>query len=434
MSWQTTVRLTWVLPVLSICSACQAGDGVQPHSSSSGYQKPADWQSECVGRWMIDLPQPVDFGAAAAPGEEPPWFGAYGSRELRKSGLDSGNVAIAGVSVVEANPFGNESDIAEFVDASRRDFERDRKRASYYPEIKDFYAVVPLGSKIRGFAGHGHEKYEVAFVEHLDSRARLFTKSTASDSAGNLVSPEEAARKAKGQAQLVVNGFLPRYSARKPGDIPTVPGICTPYGFFADPSSATERDYVFDMSFRDARRSNLILGIKIQTRNPQTTGTSIEAKNIRDEQTPWDWERERARESRKNCQPQQGTASRDLFGCTFAGLTTIRKHRDVEYLKLSNGQEARLLVIEYAAELNEGIAYKVLIETAGVKNSPTEPRIVISARGIDAKTEVPALHGKIPPPIDEAVQIVRNLAMSLRLRPGAVAPERPVADSLAEYR
>ena len=434
MTWQESVRFAWILPVLLMCSGCEARDAVQSHPNGTGYQKPADWQTECVGRWTIDVPPPIDFGAAAAPGEEPPWFVAYGSRELRKSGLDSGNVAIAGISIVEANRFNSERDINDFVEASRKAFERDRRRASYYPEIKDAYAMVPLASKNPGFAGHGHDKFDVAFVEPSDNRARLFTKSTTSDFAGNLVSPEEATRRAKGQAHLVVSNLLPRYSTRKPGDIPSVPGICTPYGFFADPSSATERDYSFNMRFRDLRHSNLILGINIQTRNPHTTGTSIQAKNIRDEQTPWDWERERARESRENCRPQQGTASRDLFGCAFAGLTTIRKHRDVEYLKLGNGQEARVLVIEYAAELNEDIAYQVLIETAGVENSPTEPRIVISARGIDAKTEVPTLHGKNPPPIDEAILIVRNLALSLGLRPGAIDPTRPVVDSMATVR
>ena len=235
-------------------------------------------------------------------------------------------------------------------------------------------------------------------------------------------------------ATMTTDMLRDRYRTRLPGTIPTAPGICTPYGFFADPPDATERDYVFDMRFRDPKHNNLILGISIKTRNELTAGPTIAAKDIRDEITPWDLERQYARKEREQCRGQQGTASRDILGCTFAGVTTIRKHRKVEYLKLANGQEARLLVMEYAAALNDYVAYDVLIETAGVENSATEPRIVISARGIDARTEIPALRGKNPPPIDVAVKYARELAMSLRPRAGAVDPARPVKDSLAEFR
>lgn len=414
---------------LAMNSACDARDN-KSAGQTSNYQTPVGWVSECVGRFVADMPQPINFGTGAAYDEEPPWFESYASRELRTGGRDSGRFELADVALSETARLTEDGATERLIRAFRRGLEVDRRQAE--KAMQAAYVEVPLTVSKTGFGSTEVTGFHLAFVEPADGRARVFKREKGSGMASEF--DEQAAQKNIAQARLFAKDFLPRYTPRTPGTLPTTPGICTPYGFFADPSKSTERDYVFDMRFRDPKHSNLILGISIKTRNEQTTGTSIEAKNIRDEVTPWDYERAHARKQKKDCRSQQGTASRDIFGCAFAGMTNIQKHRDVEYIKLANGQEARVLVMEYAAALNEYTAYDVLIETAGVENSATEPRIVISARGIDAETQEPALRGKKPPPIDEAVQLARSLALSLRLRPGAVDPARPVVDSLAAVR
>lgn len=384
----------WPLVVLLACASCNAED---VPAQDDSYQKPVDWRSECVGRLQMDLPEPINFGTT---GDLKDGHQSVLNYRLNAPGLKHigrGMFSLAGTKLGE------------------------------HPSAKVL-------------TGQGIDVFDIGFFSKTDGKTRLFTLPDRNKENSWLplltqLNSENLRTQQLNHINAVVKNLLPRYQVRKPGEIPTTPGICTPYGFFADPPEKTERDYVFNMRFQDPRHSNLILGIEIKTRNPlNMEGWETVPSTIREAKTPWDLEREQARSSKENCRAQQGTASRDLFGCTFAGMTTIRKHREVVYLKIGNGQEARLLVMEYNPRLNEGVAYDVMIETAGVEDSPTQPRIVISARGIDGDTEVDALRGKSPPPLDEAVEIARKLALSLRLRPGAVDTTRPVADSLAGVR
>lgn len=67
-------------------------------------------------------------------------------------------------------------------------------------------------------------------------------------------------------------------------------------------------------------------------------------------------------------------------------------------------------------------------------NSATEPYLFVNARGIPAETKLPNMRGKNPPPIDDAVQTVLDVARSLRMRPGAVEPGATVKDTLEGVR
>jgi hypothetical protein len=429
-----------MLSALIMVVGCDSRSG-EVIAKTVGDHRPAGWVSECVGRWVVDVPPPIDFGGADDLEENSSKPGVYLSGSLKGGDRGAGSFSIAGVNFYETDQASSRDVFSKYSSGTlswlalieKRDERRAKKEAVAL-------SVAPLN----GLGWLGQNAYGGNFFLDADMRARFFRGTTATPPMGlvdgKLVPlqaegyKEADAKRALAQSKVVVSDFLPRYTPRLPGAIPTAAGICTPYGFFADPPKSTERDYVFDMRFRDPKHSNLILGISIKTRNEQTTGTSIQAKNIRDEVTPWDYEREHARKQKKDCRSQQGTASRDILGCAFSGMTSIRKHRDVEYIKLANGQEARVLVMEYAAALSEYTAYDVLIETAGVESSATEPRIVISARGIDAETQEPALRGRQPPSIDVALQYARDLAMSLRPRPGAVDPARLVVDSLAGVR
>lgn len=384
----------WPLVVLLVCASCNAED---VPAQDASYQRPVSWQSECVGRLQMDFPEPINFGSTGDLSD-----GHQSVLNYRLSGpglknIGGGMFSLAGTKLGES----------------------------------------PSAKVLKG---QGIDVFDIGFLSRSDGKSRLFTLPDRDIENSWLplltqINSENLRTQQLNHINSVVKNLLPRYQVRKSGEMPIAPGICTPYGFFADPPDKTERDYVFDMRFRDPRYSNLILGIQIKTRNPLNfEWWEKPPSNIREATTPWDLEREQARSSKENCRAQQGTASRDLLGCTLAGMTTIRKHREVEYLKIGNGQEARLLVMEYNPRLNEGVAYDVMIETAGVEDSPTQPRIVISARGIDSDTEVEALRGKSPPPLDEAVEIARKLALSLRLRPGAVDTNRPVADSLVGVR
>lgn len=406
-------------------------------ASSSGNAKPEGWATECVGRWLLDVPGPINFGTATTGFnlDDPK---NYIHPEL--DGYGGGEMLVAGVNVFETAPTTRDGEYGfkflknganwhyQRLDSNVRDKERKAwiKKTTQQVKTREQDAL----------AWQMDTAFDLVFYREQDQRARWFravvpfAQRTAEDPA----MVERTTRK----AQVVLNDLWPRYRPRKPGETPTDAGICTPYGFFADPKGATEQDYAFDMALRDPRYNNLLLNLRVQTRSDKDDDRVVhrqaKALKIEDEVTPWGYEAQSAKEENDKCRPQQGTASRELFGCMFAGTRTIKSHRDVEYLNLANGQKARLLVVEYSAALTEGTEYTVTVETVGTLGSATEPRIEIKATGYGPKTDHKAFQGKSPPPIDKAVAAVRALAQSLRLRPGAIAPNAPVKDSLAGLR
>lgn len=400
-------------------NACDAkGDPPVPNA----FAPPENWRGECIGRLEVKVPPPLYFGEAL------PQFVPHGNGTYRmagKDGLDSGTVTVASLNFLEASPIKKFDDFG-YVDrraeghfetfiggsASQKEASRRAATTTYQPWREP-----------RSFIWRAGNKFDFGIYVPADKRPRM-------------LHGEMSGEGSPAKAKAVIDTLWPRYRVRTPGEMPTDPGICTPYGFLADPKGFTERDYSFDMSFRHAQHSNLLLQLSIKTRNAHTAGEEAgqSVQRIEDLPTPWDLENARSKKEREKCRPQQGTASRDLFGCMFAGTKAIKRHRDVEYLTLADGLRARLLVVEYVPSLHGFAQYEVTIETLGVPDSATQPRIEVTAIGIPEETEIEGMRGKEPPKIDEAVKLVRMIAGSLRLRPGAVDPSAKVQDTLEGVR
>lgn len=89
-----------------------------------------------------------------------------------------------------------------------------------------------------------------------------------------------------------------------------------------------------------------------------------------------------AKELKDNCRCLQGTSSQHIFAtCACACATGIDNHWPVPYMKLANGQEARVLAITYPGAINKYKVCEVIVETAGRNASVGEPRIVVNAEG-----------------------------------------------------
>ncbi|MFT3721021.1 hypothetical protein [Pseudorhodoferax sp.] len=304
-------------------------------------------------------------------------------------------------------------------------------------EFKQIRPIAPETDSFTNWAGPG--RFQIGIHVPEDQRGRFYWKDKSQERAtmpadGERADSDSPPPSQEPLAREVLAKLVPRYSIRQPGQMPGCPGICTPHGFFADPAGGTERDSRVSVSFVDPRYANLVLHVDIKTRMPHTETALIPTEDIRQAITPWDAAEEMARESKKRCRAQQGTASRDLFGCSFAGATGISDHWDVQYLKLANGQEARAMAITYPGSINNYTVYEVIIETAGKKGSVTEPRIVVRAEGIGKLADDKAFHGKEPPPLKEAFNLAMTLARSLRPRPQAIDPAAPVVDPWARFR
>jgi hypothetical protein len=368
----------------------------------------------------VDLPLPINLGQA--PAEFDPEHRFYALEP--KNSLLTGRFGIADVTLVETAPIGGLEQFTPIDRWAKGHFElgviRNGGPAKEEPARAAITTTQPWREP-RSFIWRAGNTFDFGIYVPSDQRPRMLHGPLSGTG-----SPT--------QAKAVVDALWPRYRPRKPGEMPSDAGICTPYGFFADPKGLTERDYVTDFNVRHPAHSNLVIGFSVSTRRAATEPGDITATRLEDLPTPWAIDDKIAADSKANCRPQQGTASRDLFGCTFAGVKTIKRHREPQYLTLPNGQRAQLLVVEYYAALQGEIEYEVSLTALGALDSATEPYLFVNARGIPAETKLPSMRGKKPPPIDEAVQIVLDVARSLRMRPGAVELGTTVKDTLEGVR
>lgn len=416
-------RASWVSALLvGGLSGCGKVDAVTASTPVAQYKQLSGWSSGCFGRFVVDVPGKLEFGA--------------GDSNFRR-GRESSNYFVSkdapfsgGVSVA-TNLF-RETEVM----AARGNFDSVWKQAEDHYEIRLVRDGIPISEReVRRLATQKLPLPNNAFIWRHKNQFDFGTL-VESDMRTRMLHGRLSGEGSLAQAKAVIDTLWPRYRPRKSSEIPTDAGICTPYGFFADPAKVTERDYGMAFNFPDVRHTNLVLRLAITTHSERTLSPGEQLKVVKPEDmpTPWDEDKEAARQQKENCRPQQGAASRDLFGCTFAGLTNITKHRDVEYMTLSNGQRARLLVMEYRNTLDGSAAYEVRLEAPGEANSATRPWIEISAQGMPKSAQFPSMNGKNPPSIDEAVATVRTIAASLRLRPGAVVENAPVKDTLDGVR
>lgn len=409
-------------------SGCSSGEAAG-HAKREPYVRPAGWMTECVGRYQFDAPAPIRIGQAP-PEWEPEGQMAYRLEpEARKFG--GGAVDISGLRMFETEPF-----------AADRSFGYVDRRADYHYRIR---VIRDGGSSEKeaerrkatqryslrwptSFVWRSDEDLDFGILMPEDRRARMIH--------GYPADRGEFPRGISGpQAKELFESLWSRFKVRAPGQVPTEPGLCTPFGFFADPAGAAEQNYHVGVTFLPPGYQNLVMGVTVATLRPRPWEPHPDERPIDQQETPWEAEDRRVREEKAKCkQSQAGTASRDIFGCTLSGTRDITGHRDVEYLELGDGRKARLLVLKYFTLINGGLVFDVTVETGGKIGSATEPQVTIYAAGITGKTDAPAFKGKQPPPIDEVVALVKAVARSARLREGAVAPGAVARDSVAPYR
>lgn len=411
------------LPVLSVVltlGACAADE--EEHRTLAPYAPRTAWVTECLGRYVVDVPDPINLGAARAKhsgirGQH----NVYGSGE--RNDPAGGSVNLVQLDFLESVPLRKTEqfrDVWGYAEAAYEiDVIRDGGPIEERPRRAKETQRHPLPNN--AFIWRHKNTVDFGILLEVDMRARMLQGPLSGE--GSL-----------SQARAVIDHIWPRYRPRKPGEIPKEPGICTPYGFLADPADSTERDHDISLAFRHPSNPNLVIRVDSETRNPQTQGVLFSDLGIKERPTPWDQDRERARKSSEQCRTQQGTASRDLFGCTFAGARDIRRWREVQYFQLPDGQTARLLAYEHYTGLNGDLAYTVALETAGERDAPNAPALRISASGYAATSERPSMAGREPPWIEDAIRDVLRVAASLRPRTGAIRAGAPVRDSLEGIR
>lgn len=424
-AWRRVVAVALVCAGATGCTNGQGGSAAEPKP----YVRPAGWATECVGRYQFDAPAPIRVGQML-PEWEPEGKMRYrlGPAAGRFGG---GNVDISGLRMFESEPF-----------APDRSFGYVDRRADAYFEIRVIRDGGPSEARAErarttqryalrwptSFVWRSDEDLDFGVLMPEDRRARMIH--------GYPADKREFPNNISGdKARDMFEALWTRFKVRAPGEIPSQPGLCTPFGFFTDPPGVAEQNTHFGITFLPQGYQNLVMGVTVATLQASPGEPHPDERPIDQQETPWEKEDRRVIEAKANCkQDPATTASRDLFGCTLAGTRDITGHRDVEYIELGDGRKARLLVIKYFALINEGTVFDVTAETSGKIGSVTEPKVLVYAVGFSGKADAPAFKGKQPPEIDEVVALVKTVARSARLRPGAIAPGAQVRDTTAPYR
>lgn len=384
--------------VLLISSLLACG---QDTKAQQGYVKPHAWSSICLGRVGIDLPDSVLVAES-----EPDQPSGYG--------FDPG---IQGTATVR--PTWNQIQIQETYPVTLQELENLREGASSRNDNGRVtkYAEAPTGSR---FAYAFHDKYggfRIGYLDSTDKRIRMFF--------GGLPVDKPEGKYTVDDLSAYYQELRHLYTARKPTDLPSEPGICTPYGFFKEPASGPVTNYDINVAVRSLKYPSLIIFVHIRPPAPDGPKTLAELRD-------------------PNNITMDDLKSINGMGAIAAivALGNIKKLHDPQDLIIA-GQSARLTAREYhhegtlnTSDSGSGAAYEMQADVVGVAGQPDKPAITIKLAaalpdpypypppvremvfGAEKITHYkparPALKGVKTPPFDEAMVYFKEVLASVR--------------------
>ncbi|AKU14585.1 hypothetical protein AzCIB_4700 [Azoarcus sp. CIB] len=219
--------------------------------------------------------------------------------------------------------------------------------------------------------------------------------------------------KDKGSAKLatkMIEDMWPRYRPREPTHIPTEPGLCLPYGFVSPPKDRPEDTFTVHLPHRKPEHPSLVFTISM--------GAALDAgpdvKRIDDLREEW-------RETPQEAKQRREEDKRRGNWLSVGPGAMVDEYLKTEYLTVA-GQRARLSGVQFSSSMDQH-TYEIEIETLGDPGDPLKPRIVLMAQGLKSSySSYKGLADKPPPPpVDEAVSMLKQIALSMRVRPGALA-------------
>lgn len=386
-----SMRLANVLLLAGVASAC----GQSAHSEPSHLTK-IGWSSTCLGRVAFDLPDKVEMAES-----EPE--------------LNSGYLFVGIAGSETTSPLINRIDIQETTPTNLKVLDELRDSASLTNNSGRItqHRVVSLDSDLAFATDKGG--FNIGFFDPADQRIRLLQASARG------VGASAVDRDAKAKYQELRN----LYTARKPADLPTEPGICTPYGFFKDPASGPVANYNIDIAVRSLKYPSLIIFVHIRPPAPNAPKSLEELSDLNDIKV----------DDLKSIKGMGAIAA-------IAALGNIKKLHDPQKITIA-GQPGRLSAREYhhkgtldTTGSGAGAAYEIQADAVGVQGRPDMPAITIKLAAalpdpfpypppvkrmsfgeekIDHyQPKRPALNGVKTPPFDEAMAYFKQVLASVR--------------------
>jgi hypothetical protein len=424
-------------PVLAVALAVILASCTRPGASqiSQSHVTPQGWQTICLGRLLVDLPAPVEIGAA-----EPLYHGPYGFQginDLGRKGIAWGKVKIdetrqttskgylAVFDGVAARMASAEEYAANFrqLEEKIRDLRKDTAATPGLTTLEDLLAdderelvesrhSFKVSGKARlpdqqAFAFRRGNEYTVGYFDLIDQRARVFE--------GPITQPRFESPEA---AAFEYRRFRQIYHRRAPTDIPATSGFCTPFGFI-DEEAGAEQDTTMEVPFRSAKYPNLIFTLTLVPTHPDGKTNIQELPNMGADRAPLD----------------------------VIGIKGKYGPKAVSIL----GSPGRTIGFEYGPNCSRSScrpadqAYAFEAQTFGEAGRVDRPNLTLNMTAVTSddyklkrtpqpeepsytRPDRPALSGLVPPTYDEGVKIFQQVLASIRLRSATPVSKKVMQD------
>lgn len=407
----------WALVWLTLFSMTACGQSNA--NKAAPYVTPPGWSSVCLGTMVVDLPKQIEVADSGMDHHT-----GYGFDE-KFLGAASSRPWVANLKVQETAPatpedFQSIKRIARFTLIDERIISwTGRRTAQEIQKFKAHSSEVPLNDPL-AYAFRMYRAFDMGYLDPADQRIRLFEGGLSRDK------PKEEYNIADHQAfyqHLRTN----LYRARAPEDLPTEPGVCTPFGLFRQQAGQPLPDFDVEVPLRSLKYPSLVFFVRVKTPHEDAP------KDIKDLPDP------------NNVTMNNLKSLKGMEGILLlANLMGIKQTVGPEPVAIA-GQPGRVLAREYHHDGGlahngggPGAAYEMQADVVGVQGRPDMPAMTIRMAAmlpdkepypeptrqwnpdkrhfemVPFKPARPGIRGIQPPPFEEGLAYFRQVLSSVR--------------------
>jgi len=406
----------WALTTLMLISMTACGQSNA--NKASPYAKQSGWSSVCLGTILVDLPGEVHMGASPVRHNT-----GYGLGETLR-GAATGNQRVGNIGYQETAPatlkeFQSIKGTAKFRLIDKRIINWPDKSDPELQKFKAHSSEVPLNDPL-AYALRMYDTFDIGYLDSADQRIRLFDSGLPGDR------HEDDYTVADHQA-FYQHLRTTLYRARAPEELPTEPGVCTPFGLFRQQAGEPMPSFDVEVPLRSLKYPSLVFFVRVKTPDDNAP------KDIKDLPDP----NHVTMDDIKSLKGMEGIL-------LLANLMGIKQTVGPEPVAIA-GQPGRLVAREYHHDGGldpngggAGAAYEMQADVLGVQGRPDMPAMTIRMAAmlpdkepypkptrqwnpskqrfevVPFKPARPGIRGIQPPPFEEGLAYFRQVLASVR--------------------
>ena len=408
-------RCALVLLTLFSMTAC----GQSNANKAATYATPPSWSSVCLGTMVVDLPKQIEVADSGMEHRS-----GYGFDEQFR-GAATSNQRVNNIEYQETS-IGTLKDLQSIKGTARFKLIdktiigwQNRSTDPNFEKFKAHSSEVPLNDPL-AYSFRMYDTFDIGYLDPADQRIRLFYSGLPGDK------PKEEYTVAEHQA-FYQHLRTHLYRARAPEELPTEPGVCTPFGLFRQQAGEPIPSFDVEVPLRSLKYPSLVFFVRVKTPHEDAP------KDIKDLPDP------------NNVTMDDIKSLKGMEGILLlANLMGIKQTVGPEPVAIA-GQPGRVLAREYHHDGGlahngggPGAAYEMQADVVGVQGRPDMPAMTIRMAAmlpdkepypeptrqwnpdkrrfemVPFKPARPGIRGIQPPPFEEGLAYFRQVLSSVR--------------------